>query len=176
MKKTQVISVIVALAAVGVLYFVPTKGKTAQEDVELNAHNEEHDHSGVDSIHNHQHSSLDQKVEDAVTMIQAGGPPMQAIQMLKSVLEEDPNHLGALRQLGFYSMQTNQFEKAISRFEKIVEVNPEEVIAYYMVGQAYEGLGNKDEAVKAYQKYAEIETDESKISAVLERIKEINNN
>ena len=180
MKKTQSIAIVVALVALGALYFVPTKEETKAP--ELATQIEEHDHSshegqdhGADSDHSHI-SELDQEVIDAVEIIQGGGAPMAGIKKLLGVLEKDPNHLGALRQLGFMSIQTGQYEKAVKRFTKIIEVNPEEAMAYYMLAQAYEGLNNKYEAVSAYNKYVELEEDEAKIEAVKNRIKEINNN
>ena len=180
MKKTQTIAIVVALLALGALYFVPTK-KEIKTQESLNQ-TEQHDHDNHDdhdheSDSDHSHiSELDQEVIDAVEIIQNGGAPMAGIQKLLRVIEKDPNHLGALRQLGFMSMQTGQYEKAVNRFSTIVEVNPEEAMAYYMLAQAYEGLNDKDEAITAYNKYVELEEDETKIEAVKNRIKEFNNN
>lgn len=49
---------------------------------------------------------------------------MQGIMTLRKVLEINPDHVEANFQLGVFSLQTNQLEKAVQRFEKVLSLDP----------------------------------------------------
>ncbi|MEM7659637.1 MAG: tetratricopeptide repeat protein [Bacteroidota bacterium] len=49
---------------------------------------------------------------------------MQGIMTLRKLLELNPDHLEASFQLGVFSLQTGQLEKAVQRFEKVLSLNP----------------------------------------------------
>jgi tetratricopeptide (TPR) repeat protein len=70
--------------------------------------------------------SLDERVEEAVALINEGKEsPMTGITMLKEVLEKDPNHSGALYNLGMMSFQTGQYDKAVERFDVLLSNRPD---------------------------------------------------
>src|SRR6056300_1206131 len=50
------------------------------------------------------------------------GEIMEGVTLLKTVLEVDPNNLDAIWELGKLSMQSQQFDKAVERFEKFVSI------------------------------------------------------
>lgn len=168
MKRNQVIALLVSAVLVVVLLALPTNENAFTDKEEANNQEHTHDHS--------EHLDLDQKVEEALKIINGGGAPMKGIQMLRDVLAVDPNHVGAIRQLGFLSMRTNQFEKAIGRFERLLEINPEESQAYFLIGEAYEGLGDKKNAVLAFQSFVKMTADKEAKKTVEQRIKELSNN
>jgi len=173
-KKNQIIAISVSVVLVIVLLALPTNESAVKHEEEAHNHEETHDHN---HDHNHEgHSELDHKVEEALAIINGGGAPMKGIQMLRDVLAEDPNHIGAIRQLGFLSMRTGQFDKAIGRFERLLEINPDESQAYFLLGEAYEGLGDKENAVKAYQSFVDKTKNEEAKKTVETRIKELSNN
>ena len=69
---------------------------------------------------------LDQKVREAIAIIESGqGPPMQAIFTLREVVAEDPNHLEAQYQLGRFAMMSGQIDKAVPRFEIVLDLQPD---------------------------------------------------
>lgn len=172
MKGKQVIALLVSVSLVVVLLVLPTNEEAVKNAEEGHNHAENHEHS-----HDHEgHSELDHKVEEALAIINGGGAPMKGIQMLRDVLAADSNHVGAIRQLGFLSMRTNQFEKAIGRFERLLEINPEESQAYFLIGEAYEGLGDKENAVKAFESFVKLTDNEEAKGTVEKRIKELSNN
>ena len=106
MNKGVVIAIIVAIVVSTGLYFAPI----TPEEKEI-----------VDP----QTASLDQKVDEAVLIIQsADGAPMKGIGMLREVLSEDPNHVKANYWMGEFSWVSGQFDKAVPRFEKVLEVDP----------------------------------------------------
>ena len=68
---------------------------------------------------------LNKKVDEAVLIIQsAEGAPMQGIAILREVLNEDPNHVKANYWMGEFSWISGQFDKAVPRFEKVLEIEP----------------------------------------------------
>jgi len=60
-------------------------------------------------------------IKKASQMIQ-NGQPMKGVMLLRSILEKDENNVDAIWELGKLSMQSQQYEKAIGRFEKFVSL------------------------------------------------------
>ena len=60
--------------------------------------------------------TLDEKVKEAVALVQFGQQPMAGIQLLREVLNEDPEHPEALYQLGVFSIQSQQWQNGLNRF------------------------------------------------------------
>lgn len=72
--------------------------------------------------------------------------PMQGILMLRELVEQYPNHTGVLFNLGRFALQTGQYDRAIERLEKAHELDPNSAIIACLLGQAYDGSGNKEAA------------------------------
>ena len=60
-------------------------------------------------------------IKKASQMIQ-NGQPMKGVMLLRGILEKDENNIDAIWELGKLSMQSQQYEKAIGRFEKFVSL------------------------------------------------------
>lgn len=96
---------------------------------------------------------LDKKVEEALRLLQSGeAPPMTAIGMLTEVLDEDPDHYAALLSLGLMSLQTNQYEKAVQRFERLLLQDDENPRILDAAGAAYLGVEDTAMALEMYNK------------------------
>lgn len=102
--------------------------------------------------------NLDIRTKVAMTRL-ATSPPMQAIGELKGILEENPDHEGALYNLGVLSLQTNQYAAAIERFERLVEVNSQNVQAHLLLGVAYANEGQKGKARQQFEKVKQLDPD-----------------
>lgn len=170
MNKYQSIAAICAIVALVVLFFAPTKSsQLVPAHLQAEESHEGHDHEMP--------GDLDEEVRQAVELIQKsaqeGGAPMAGINKLKGVLAKDPNHEGALTQLGYFSMQTGQYEKAIERFEHLVNINPENKEAVFMLAQAQDNSGNAESAVQNYEKFLKLYPDYPQAADVEERIKKL---
>ncbi len=155
MSKPQYIVVSIGLVLTIVLYLLPR----TQQDRRVN-----------------ENTPLDEKVEEAVKVVQTGENPMQGVMMLREVLEEDPDHLEATYSLGMLSMQSNQHEKAIERFKRVLEIDPARVEVWQLIGQSYEALGENTKAITAYRSFLK-ETDDVKTKSAIElRIQQLENN
>jgi tetratricopeptide (TPR) repeat protein len=71
---------------------------------------------------------------------------MKPALLLREVLAVDSNHLDGLYYLGKLAVESNQFEKAIVRFKKLVSLQPQNREFYLELSQIYAMMGNKEES------------------------------
>jgi tetratricopeptide (TPR) repeat protein len=114
----------------------------------------------------------DVKAKLAMTLV-SSATPMQGIMMLREVLAEYPENETALYNLGILSMQSGQYDKAVDRFEKLIEVNAENVQAYFYLGVSYFELKQKDKASELFNRVKELDDDPAIIQAADGYLKEI---
>lgn len=99
-------------------------------------------------------SPLDAKVQEAVAIIQSGeGNPMQAIFALREVVEEDSTHRDAQFYLGQFSMLSGQFDKAVERFEIVLQNYGDDEAAAVGLAQARSQLGDTEGAIQGLQTF-----------------------
>jgi tetratricopeptide (TPR) repeat protein len=79
-------------------------------------------------------------------------PPMQGVAMLKEVADRDSNNVYAQMMMGVASLYSDQVDKAIERFKKVVFLDPGNIEAAFRLANIYERLGNKAEAIRWYTK------------------------
>ncbi|HEX7367352.1 MAG TPA: tetratricopeptide repeat protein [Pelobium sp.] len=119
-------------------------------------------------------NSLDAKTGLGVAYVSGTQNPMQGIQLLLGVVKEDPKNQKANMNLGMFSMKSGQFQKAVERFKTVIAVKPSPE-AWFYLGTSYENLGQKPEAILAYQKSKELAADPSLTEFVDRKIEELNN-
>jgi tetratricopeptide (TPR) repeat protein len=116
-------------------------------------------------------------IKKASQMIQ-NGKPMEGVMLLRRILEKDENNIDAIWELGKLSMQSQQYEKAIGRFEKFISLTDGEdkvsgliylSDAYFFNSERQKSLDNLIKA-KALNKKSDLVTD------IEERINIINKN
>jgi tetratricopeptide (TPR) repeat protein len=78
--------------------------------------------------------------------------PMEGIIKVKQVLDKDSNNVFALMVLGHGSVISQQYDKAINRFERVANLQPENLEAIIMLAETYERLANKQAAIHWYEK------------------------
>ncbi len=98
-------------------------------------------------------SSKDARQEEALlyqglSYVAMGMPEysMQGILTIRKVLETNPDNALAGYQLGLFSIQTGQFDKAVQRLEKVLSLQPDNQRARLALAEAQQGLGNKQAA------------------------------
>jgi len=91
--------------------------------------------------------NLEAMTDQGVNILESGEAPMSGVGLLKSVVQLDSNNRKALNYLGLFSMQSNQFDKAIVRFEHLVALGPDSdpnyPYYYRSLGEAYSSAGKK---------------------------------
>ncbi|MBI1315272.1 tetratricopeptide repeat protein [bacterium] len=151
MKKPGIIAVLAAFVLAAVLYALP---RTPQRPVEGSSAN------AASTAGSGSPDSLNAMVAEAVSRLERGeGSPMEAIGLLRKVVELDPNHLNANLYLGYFSVVSGQFEKALPRLEIVLQQEPRHSQALLLKGQALNGLGRKTEAKEMFQRCLETDPD-----------------
>jgi len=78
----------------------------------------------------------------ATCLVNGKGPAMQGIQTLLAVVEEYPTNIEALLQLGDFSLMSGQYNKAIERYQKVLEVDSLNSRAMTGMGKALMDTGD----------------------------------
>ena len=74
------------------------------------------------------------------------GSPMEGIMSIREVAQKDTNNMYAQFMLGYGGMISGQLDKAAERFLKVVQKDPENKEAVFLLAETYERLGNKKQA------------------------------
>jgi len=119
--------------------------------------------------------NLDAKAGLGVADVNGGAPsPMTGIGLLLEVVAKDPGNRPATLNLGLFAMKSGQFEKAIVRFKTLIAQKPE-IEPYFYLAESYKQIGQKKEAIDAYQKCKELMPDPSFGKRIDDLIKELKN-
>lgn len=102
--------------------------------------------------------------------------PMQGIGMLRDLNQKEPNNTAVLLALGQLSVRSGQYDKAIERYQKVVDIEPSNLRAYYAMAQVYESLGKVQDAIEAYNQCLELSDDETFKSGIQQNIKKLKSN
>lgn len=146
MKLGPIIAITVAAGVTAGLYFA---NRTPSEEKLADSREAEESREMRD-----QAAELDQKVAEAVEIIQAGEqPPMVAIGMLREVLEANPNHIGALMWLGEFSLMSGQLDKAEERYLQVLSIDQSSALALKKLIGVYLATEREDAAVEAIQDF-----------------------
>lgn len=165
MKKGQIIAIVIAIAVVAAVYMVDRTPKSASvevitPDVETPAAT----------------NTLDDKVNEAVEIIQSGSqPPMVAVQMLREVIQADSNHFAATLWLGEFSMMSGQYDKAAVRYKKLLRLQPANAEACIKLARAYQAMGNNVPAQDVLKAFLSAHPDHEMKEQILSALKEVSN-
>ncbi|MCX8019214.1 MAG: tetratricopeptide repeat protein [Chitinophagaceae bacterium] len=99
--------------------------------------------------------------------------PMEGIMKIKEVADKDSTNAYAQFLLGKGSLQSGQLDKAILRFKTVCRLQPENAEAALLLAETYERTGNKKEALKWYRRSTELIRNETVLSALRQKIKEL---
>ena len=75
----------------------------------------------------------------------------------QKILKIDPNHLGALNNLGVIFKKLGQIQKAKEFFEKVIQIDPNDIDTYYNLGAVFVDLEDFQKAKDCYEKVIEID-------------------
>ncbi len=154
MSKKQLIVVITAIAALVLLYFLPTKSSSEV-------------HSDMT-----REQMLNKKIDEALVIIQTQQAPMPGIKLLKEVLEEDPKNVRALGILIEGCFRTGQYDKAASYLERLAEIQPSPVVMKQL-GDTYLMLKDTTKAKTVFTKLYESTKDSTQKKEVQEIINQL---
>lgn len=99
------------------------------------------------------------------------GAPMEGILKIRAIADKNPNNVFAQFMLGFGGMVSGQNDKAIERFLKVTEIDPQHSEAIFLLAELYERGGDKKKAVEWYEKGKKHVDNPALMKALDEKIK-----
>jgi len=101
-----------------------------------------------------QPNNADAKIMLASCYVEGTPEPMEGIKRLKEVEKTDSNNVKLQLTFAFFSVRSGQMDKAITRFNKVLQVDSNYIEAYLHLADAYERQGNVPETVAMLKRYA----------------------
>jgi tetratricopeptide (TPR) repeat protein len=92
---------------------------------------------------------LDIKTKMGMTYISTDNP-MAGIMMLREVLTENPNYVPAITNMGVLSLQSQQYERALERFDQLLALDSTNLQAHFYRAISLAELGKQEEAKAAF--------------------------
>jgi len=104
------------------------------------------------------------RMMEAVTLVN-GSEPMRGIQMLRKIVEEEPENAEAHWHLGLFSVQSGQLDKALERFKKVKELDAEGFPdVWYYLGRTYATMDSIDQAISCLTRYRTLVVEDTAIT------------
>jgi tetratricopeptide (TPR) repeat protein len=104
-------------------------------------------------------NNIEAKISLAACYVEGSSEPMKGIGMLKEIEKTDSNNVNLQLNFAFFSERSGQWDKAIARFKKVLEINPEFIEAYLHLADAYQQMGDKNKTIESLEKYIALEKD-----------------
>lgn len=118
-------------------------------------------------------SSLEAKVALANCYTDGTGETMKGVGLLREVAATDSNNVPANMLLGKLSIQSQQWEKAILRFERVLARDKKNLEAMYFLAQAYNGNKNYEKAIALLESCKKMETNPAFIAEIDKEIQKM---
>lgn len=93
------------------------------------------------------------KLKLGLCYVELGSDPMKGVGLLREVAEKNPKNIEAQLNLGFYSVKSGQFDKAIVRFNNVLKIDTGYTDAYVYLAQTYEMMQDTSNALNYYELY-----------------------
>ena len=106
---------------------------------------------------------------------QLGIMPMKGIGILKDVLNKDPKNVNAMTNLGYFAIQSGQFEKAVERFEEVLKIDSQNAEAYIYLTDAYLSQEKVEKGIETLEKYKSLLDDRIVLKQIDDYINDIRN-
>jgi tetratricopeptide (TPR) repeat protein len=113
------------------------------------------------------------KVALASCYVEGSANPMKGIMMLRDIVHKDSSNFEAQVQLGLFAMQSGQYDKAIERFNTVLQKQPGNLEAIFNLAECYELKGDKAGAIKWYQQAKDLVKVPEAKTALDKRISEL---
>jgi len=99
--------------------------------------------------------------------------PMEGILKVRQVVERDSTNIFAQLVLGHGSLISEQYDKAIDRFGKVLSIQPQNLEAILMMAEVYERKADKPNAIKWYSNALPMASNLNMKIALEKRIEEL---
>ena len=103
------------------------------------------------------------------------GNNTKALSFYDKLLSIDNNNTEAYFNKGLVYANQKDYDNCIKCFQKVIALSPDYPYAYYSLGMAYEQKGMAEKALEYYYLYTGLESDETVLNVVEQRIKKLEN-
>lgn len=104
-------------------------------------------------------NNTDARIMLASCFVEGSIDPMQGISMMREIEKTDSNNVKLQLSFAFFSVKSQQLDKAISRFNKVLAIDSNYIEAYLHLADAYEQQGKTALTIKMLEKYSVKTTD-----------------
>lgn len=98
------------------------------------------------------------------------GAPMEGILKIRAIADKNPNNIFAQFMLGYGGLVSGQTDKAAERFKRVIELDPSNTEAVFLLAELYEKAGNKKQAITWYERGMKDVKNPALMSALKEKI------
>jgi tetratricopeptide (TPR) repeat protein len=98
-------------------------------------------------------NNIDAKIMLASCLVEGSPDPMKGISMLREIEKTDSNNVTLQLNFAFFSVRSQQWDKAVKRFEKVLQIDSTYIEAYLHLADAYEQMGQKEKTIEVLEKY-----------------------
>lgn len=120
-------------------------------------------------------NNVDARIRLASCYLEDEKDPMKGISMLREIEKTDSNNMNLQLTFGFASFRSGQWDRAIRRFNKVLELNPEYLEAYLYLADVYEKKGDKAMTIKTLEEYYRRVPDKEAKNEILKYIDKLKN-
>lgn len=117
--------------------------------------------------------NTDAKIQLAACYVEGSTDPMKGIGLLREVEKTDSNNVKLQLSFAFFSVKSGQWDKAITRFENVLRIDPLYIEAYLHLADAYEQQGKNAKTIEMLEKYAALTPDATAKQEVLKYIEQL---
>lgn len=120
--------------------------------------------------------SITEQIQDALSNIQDADNPqsqMKGILQMRSLTEKYPENADLQWNMGLFSIQSGQYEKAVARFEKVINIDAQRLDAYVQLAMSYVELKDTSAATNVLTSLIDMSEGDTKKNAeeMLEKLK-----
>ncbi|PBQ32050.1 hypothetical protein CNR22_09805 [Sphingobacteriaceae bacterium] len=98
--------------------------------------------------------NVDARIMLASCYVEGSSDPMQGVSKLREIEKTDSNNVKLQLTFAFFSVKSQQLDKAIVRFKKVIRIDSNYVEAYLHLADAYEQQGETGKTIEMLEKYA----------------------
>lgn len=98
-------------------------------------------------------NNTDAKIMLASCLVEGSPDPMKGITMLREIEKTDSNNVTLQLNFAFFSVRSQQWDRAVKRFEKVIQIDSNYIEAYLHLADAYEQMGQQNKTIEVLEKY-----------------------
>lgn len=117
------------------------------------------------------------KIMLASSYVDGSSDPMKGISMMREIEKTDSNNVKLQLGFAFFSVKSGQYDKAISRFNKVLRIDSNYLEVYLHLADAYDQLNQTEKTIEMLENYARRTPDITariEVNKYIKQIKETN--